>query len=73
MELAFVSYSIAYDIFYKASPVSSLLAAIFVLETLILHTLLQHFIRVKLSDSTMQTVFYSFDSLQNYAISIHQY
>ncbi|VIO91953.1 Uncharacterized protein BM_BM9215 [Brugia malayi] len=55
-ELAFVSYSIAYDIFYKASPVSSLLAAIFVLETFVLRTLLQHFNRVKLSSSTTQLV-----------------
>ncbi|VDM20555.1 unnamed protein product [Wuchereria bancrofti] len=55
-ELAFVSYSIAYDIFYKASPVSSLLASIFVLETFVLRTLLQHFNRVKLSNSTTQLV-----------------
>ncbi|KAL4003347.1 hypothetical protein ACH3XW_7235 [Acanthocheilonema viteae] len=53
-ELAFISYSIAYDIFYKASPVSPLLAAIFVLETFILHTLLQHFSRIKISNLTSQ-------------------
>ncbi|OZC06431.1 hypothetical protein X798_06576 [Onchocerca flexuosa] len=55
-DLAFISYAIAFDIFHKASPVSSLLAAIFVLETLILRTLLQHFGRVKLSNSTTQLV-----------------
>ncbi|KAM3723041.1 Protein SWAP [Dirofilaria immitis] len=55
-DLAFVSYSIAFDIFHKASPVSSLLAAIFVLETLILHTLLQYFNRIKSSNSITQPV-----------------
>lgn len=61
-ELAFISYSIAYDIFYKASPVSPILAAIFVLETFILRTLLQHFSRVKISNINTQLVYYSFCS-----------
>uniref|UniRef100_A0A915Q295 Uncharacterized protein n=1 Tax=Setaria digitata TaxID=48799 RepID=A0A915Q295_9BILA len=55
-ELAFVSYSIAFDFFYKASPISPLLAAVFVLETLILRTLLHHMSRVKLSNSTTQLI-----------------
>ncbi|EFO26628.1 hypothetical protein LOAG_01852 [Loa loa] len=55
-ELACASYAIAYDIFYKASPVSPLLAAIFVLETFVLHTFLQHFNTVKLSNCTTQMV-----------------
>ncbi|VDK85615.1 unnamed protein product [Litomosoides sigmodontis] len=53
-ELAFISYSVAYDIFYKASPVSPLLAAVFALETFILYTLLHHFSRVKTSNVTTQ-------------------
>ncbi|VDN06022.1 unnamed protein product [Thelazia callipaeda] len=42
-ELAYACYSLAFDIFYKTSPKPSLLAAIFELEILTLHTLLQHF------------------------------
>ncbi|CAG9535209.1 unnamed protein product [Cercopithifilaria johnstoni] len=56
LELAFVSYSVAYDIFHKASPVSPLLAAIFVLEAFILRTLLQHFNRIKISNFATQPV-----------------
>uniref|UniRef100_A0A0R3RYD9 EST1_DNA_bind domain-containing protein n=1 Tax=Elaeophora elaphi TaxID=1147741 RepID=A0A0R3RYD9_9BILA len=55
-ELAFISYAVAYDIFHKASPVSPLLAAVFVLETFILRTLLQYFSRVKISNSATQLV-----------------
>lgn len=61
-ELAFLSYSVAYDIFYKASPVSPLLGAVFALETFILHTLLHHFSRVKTSNLTTQLVFCSFST-----------
>ncbi|VDN38546.1 unnamed protein product [Gongylonema pulchrum] len=55
-KLSYASYLVAFDILHKASSISPLLAALFVLETLTLRTILRYFNAAKISEELTEQV-----------------